>query len=222
MATTGDGSGAGEKSRKRPFRRDINEELHYVSPEAGHKKLTEVSDEGGNSTSIFAATGILELEQMLKEKTFSRSELHRLRALLHSRICDDDVVVERDEASTTDTTGQAPRQDSKLIINNKATSLPKTSMAATIENLPFELLSIIFIRLLAKQLAQMRCVSKSWNALLSESSFVKSHLHHSINNKDQILLVFYHKASSSDPNQFTAHPSRSPHLQLIKLPDVNP
>ena len=58
------------------------------------------------------------------------------------------------------------------------------------ENLPEELLLNMFIRLLAKQIAQMRSVSKSWNALLSESSFVKSHLHHSTNNNnDEILLV---------------------------------
>lgn len=54
----------------------------------------------------------------------------------------------------------------------------------------------IFIRLLAKKLAQMRSDSKSWNALLSQPSFVKSHLHRSIHNhRDQTLLVFYYRES---------------------------
>ncbi|KAL7611734.1 hypothetical protein Lser_V15G05167 [Lactuca serriola] len=104
------------------------------------------------------------------------------------------------------------------------------------ENLPREVLSNIFIRLLAKQLAQMRCVCKSWNALLSESSFIKSHLHHSIHQNDEILLFFsrvfsfYHSPFihpsplTPHPFPFTAHPSRSPNLKLkpsnfFKLPD---
>ncbi|XP_052620620.1 F-box protein CPR1 [Lactuca sativa] len=90
------------------------------------------------------------------------------------------------------------------------------------ENLPDVLLSNIFIRLLAKQLAQMRCVSKSWNALLSESSFIKSHLHRSIQNNttNGILLLFY-RLFSFGSKSFTAYPSQSPHSELtdfIKLP----
>ncbi|CAH1430867.1 unnamed protein product [Lactuca virosa] len=93
------------------------------------------------------------------------------------------------------------------------------------ENLPGEILSNIFLRLLAKQLAQMRCVCKPWNALLSESSFVKSHLHHSVHHKDEILL-FFSRAFSFYRSPFTAHPSRSPDVKLeptsfISLP-VNP
>ncbi|KAL4591305.1 hypothetical protein LXL04_004263 [Taraxacum kok-saghyz] len=96
---------------------------------------------------------------------------------------------------------------------------------ATMENIPDVLLPNIFIRLPAKQLAQMRCVTKSWNAILSQSSFIKSHLNRSIqsNNTDGILLAFPHFFSfASKP--FTAHPSRSPHLEItdfIKLP-LNP
>nr|KAJ0195853.1 hypothetical protein LSAT_V11C700364670 [Lactuca sativa] len=132
---------------------------------------TGVSDEGWNS----ATTGISELEQMWKRKTFTRSEI------------------------------QHP---------------------PTLENLLGDLLLNIFIRLLAKEVGQMRCVSKSWNALLSRSSFIKSHLHHSINNNDRTLLVFYNNISSScNRKPFTTHPFRSPKLKLtnlIKLPLVNP
>ncbi|KAL4589356.1 hypothetical protein LXL04_002262 [Taraxacum kok-saghyz] len=93
---------------------------------------------------------------------------------------------------------------------------------ASMENLPEELLSNIFIRLLAKQLAQMRSVSKSWNALLSHSSFIKSHLHHSIHNNDQVLLLFHYKGKYAyESKLFTAKPTQSPDLELadfIKLP----
>ncbi|XP_052627735.1 F-box/kelch-repeat protein At3g06240-like [Lactuca sativa] len=116
--------------------------------------------------------------------------------------------------------------------NNNGTHLPITSMAsmqhsATMENLPYELLSNIFIRLSAKQLAQMRSVSTSWNALLSHSSFVKSHLHRSIHHNDQILLVFQHEDEFSSCyyfKPFTAKLSRCLLLKVanfIKVP-VNP
>ncbi|KAL4591317.1 hypothetical protein LXL04_004275 [Taraxacum kok-saghyz] len=80
------------------------------------------------------------------------------------------------------------------------------------ENLPDDVLSDIFIRLRAKQIAQMRCISKYWNAHFSQSSFINSHLDCSIHNKDRILLVF----STADPfnlEQFTIRP-------YIKLPNV--
>ncbi|XP_042758060.1 F-box/kelch-repeat protein At3g06240 [Lactuca sativa] len=118
-------------------------------------------------------------------------------------------------------------QDSKFISNNgtclpnPTTSTASPQQPATMENLPHELLSNIFIRLFAKQLAQMRSVSKSWNAFLSHPSFVKSHLHHSIHNNDQILLIFQDEEFYSDTKPFTAIPSRSPRLELtnfIKFP----
>ncbi|KAJ9553774.1 hypothetical protein OSB04_017819 [Centaurea solstitialis] len=59
----------------------------------------------------------------------------------------------------------------------------------TIENLPGELLWEILIRIPAKPLARMRCVSKPWNALLSKPSFIKSHRHCSIEINDETLLV---------------------------------
>ena len=88
----------------------------------------------------------------------------------------------------------------------------------TMENLPDDLLSNIFIRLLAKQLAQMRSISKSWNAFLSQPSFVKSHLLFSIYNNDKTLFHF------SDEYSLSFELVISPNLQLnnfIKLP-ANP
>ncbi|KAL7588220.1 hypothetical protein Lser_V15G36526 [Lactuca serriola] len=94
---------------------------------------------------------------------------------------------------------------------------------ATIENLPNEVLSDIFIQLIAKQLAQMRCVCKDWNALLSDSSFVKSHLLRSIHHNDEILL-FFREGLSFDFSSFTARLSHSPDLELTNFikPPFNP
>ncbi|KAL4575331.1 hypothetical protein LXL04_022173 [Taraxacum kok-saghyz] len=67
----------------------------------------------------------------------------------------------------------------------------------------------------------MRCVCKPWNALLSESSFIKSHLHHSIHNNDEVLLFFNSGFSFESCSALTARPSSSPNLELtdfIKLP----
>nr|XP_043631613.1 F-box/kelch-repeat protein At3g06240-like [Erigeron canadensis] len=49
------------------------------------------------------------------------------------------------------------------------------------------LLTNIFIRLPARQAAKMRSLSKTWNSLLPDPSFIKSHLDRS---KDEILMVF--------------------------------
>ncbi|XP_023758501.1 F-box/kelch-repeat protein At3g23880 [Lactuca sativa] len=77
--------------------------------------------------------------------------------------------------------------------------MASSQQPTTIDNLQGDVLSEIFIRLLAKQLAQMRCVS----------------------NNDDILLFFKSKFSFCGGRPFTACPSRSPHHELtdfIKLP----
>ncbi|GJX39550.1 F-box protein CPR30-like protein [Tanacetum coccineum] len=92
----------------------------------------------------------------------------------------------------------------------------------TIGNLPNKLLSNILIRLLSKQLAQLRCISKPWNGLLSHPSFIKSHLDRSVHNNDEILMIFY-KGFSFESKPFSAHLTRSPHTELtgfIKLPSI--
>ncbi|KAI3730235.1 hypothetical protein L1987_61404 [Smallanthus sonchifolius] len=53
-----------------------NEEPHNVLHKEGGN---------GNSASISASTGISELELLLKQKTFTRSEVQRLTSLLHSK-----------------------------------------------------------------------------------------------------------------------------------------
>ncbi|KAL4589355.1 hypothetical protein LXL04_002261 [Taraxacum kok-saghyz] len=222
--------GAGENFRRRPCRPEICEEAQNVSHQCGN----------------FATFGKSELEEMLKQMTFTRSEAQHFISLLHSRTIEVEnppTPVSRLEASTTSGTlkkhkhGDASSrvleeeivspahrrtQDSKLVnCNATSTFLLITSPQhhpTTMENLPDELLSNIFLRLFAKQLAQMRSVSKSWNALLSHPSFIKSHLHHSVHNNDQILLLFHNEEATK---LFTAKLSRSPSLKLtnfIKLP----
>ncbi|KAI3517117.1 hypothetical protein L1887_16325 [Cichorium endivia] len=78
---------------------EVNEEPKNVSHETGQNNSIGVPklsiDEGGNS----AATGISELEQMLKQKTFTRSEIQHLTALLNSRTTESsDNPVKRDES----------------------------------------------------------------------------------------------------------------------------
>lgn len=93
---------------------------------------------------------------------------------------------------------------------------------ATMVDLPDDLVyNNIFIWLPAKPLARMRCVCKPWNAFLSQPSFIKSHFDRSIQNNDEILMIFEDRFSFGVSKSFTAHASQSPHRQitnLIKLP----
>ncbi|PWA64121.1 F-box domain-containing protein [Artemisia annua] len=107
----------------------------------------------------------------------------------------------------------------------KTCSRKRACAAVNVDNnVPDDVLWNIFIRLPAKQVAQMRCVSKPWNTLLSQQSFTKSHLdHRSIRrmNDDEILLVF--KDGYFDfCHPFLTHPSRSSIIQLPKLPNSTP
>ncbi|XP_076912396.1 uncharacterized protein LOC143570694 [Bidens hawaiensis] len=56
-------------------------------PEVNEEPQNVLQNEGenGNAASNSAATGISELEQMLQQKTFTRSEIQRLTSVLHSK-----------------------------------------------------------------------------------------------------------------------------------------
>ncbi|XP_071698459.1 F-box/kelch-repeat protein At3g06240-like [Rutidosis leptorrhynchoides] len=107
-------------------------------------------------------------------------------------------------------------------------SLPAaTSKKAMVNYLPGDVLrNNIFIRLPAKQLALLRSLSKTWNLVLSDSSFIKSHLHHSIHNKQddnqtEIIAFYFACLDDLSGTYFTLNASRSSyeeHCNYIKLP----
>ncbi|GKB44445.1 F-box domain containing protein [Tanacetum coccineum] len=104
--------------------------------------------------------------------------------------------------------------------------MPSSLQAASMDRLPPDVLSNnIFIRLPAKLFAQMRCVSKHWNDLLSRPS-IKSHLDYSKHNNEEIILVFYDLFRfNSSFKPFTEHPTRNPKQELrslIKIPVMEP
>ncbi|KAI7729009.1 hypothetical protein M8C21_024554 [Ambrosia artemisiifolia] len=68
------------------------------------------TNEGGNLAGISAATKISDLENMLKQKTFTRSEIERLTALLQSRTTESNVV-EGDKAKLPSTSYNVVRPD---------------------------------------------------------------------------------------------------------------
>ncbi|XP_071698570.1 F-box/kelch-repeat protein At3g06240-like [Rutidosis leptorrhynchoides] len=111
----------------------------------------------------------------------------------------------------------------------KNSSLPAaTNKDAMVMNyLPDDVLrNDIFIRLPAKQLALLRSLSKTWNLVLSDSSFIKSHLHHSIHNKQddnqtEIIAFYFAFLDDTSGTYFTLNASRSSyqeHCNYIKLP----
>ncbi|KAJ0771379.1 hypothetical protein HanPI659440_Chr07g0268511 [Helianthus annuus] len=83
-------------------------------PNSASKNLTGVvepnTNEGGNLASSSVATEISDLENMLKQKTFTRSKIERLIALLHSRTTESNVV-EGDKAKLPSTSYQVVKPD---------------------------------------------------------------------------------------------------------------
>ncbi|KAK1409726.1 hypothetical protein QVD17_36255 [Tagetes erecta] len=94
---------------------ETSEEPRNGSQEAGPNSTSKTgielrepsTDEGGNMASISEETEISEFESMLKQKTFTRSEIERLTMLLHSRTTES--VVEVDRAKLPVTTSQVLR-----------------------------------------------------------------------------------------------------------------
>ncbi|PWA50540.1 F-box domain-containing protein [Artemisia annua] len=90
------------------------------------------------------------------------------------------------------------------------------------EKLPDDILfDNICIRLPAKLVAQMRCVSKPWNAYLCQPSFIKSHRDRFFRNNDETLMIIGHGFPFDGDKPYTTHNSQSPYdevTHLIKLP----
>ncbi|KAL4589341.1 hypothetical protein LXL04_002247 [Taraxacum kok-saghyz] len=130
------------------------------------------------------------------------------------------VSEEAEQSVVEDENASCPELVKALKCSTISSDKAASDLSTTIENLPEELLINIFIRLLAKQLAQMRSVSTSWNALLSESSFVKSHLQHSIHRIELMLMAMNSDVCSCNSRQYTIHTNPSPELRPTSA--VNP
>ncbi|XP_071699440.1 F-box/kelch-repeat protein At3g06240-like [Rutidosis leptorrhynchoides] len=115
--------------------------------------------------------------------------------------------------------------------SSKNSSVAATNKEAMVMNyLPDDVLrKNIFIRLPSKQVAQMRSLSKTWNSVLSDSSFIKSHLHHSIHNnkykfdhnQKDIIAFYFAFRDNSISTYFTLSASQFPNKEpcnYIKLP----
>nr|XP_043621285.1 F-box/kelch-repeat protein At3g06240-like [Erigeron canadensis] len=92
----------------------------------------------------------------------------------------------------------------------------------SMEKLSDDELSNIFIRLPARQLVQMRCVSKPWNVFLStESSYLtKSHLNHSLRNKHNEIVLAFTVRNKGGPEVWPYNLSGTPFTNLSDLVKV--
>ncbi|CAI9286198.1 unnamed protein product [Lactuca saligna] len=195
MATTGDGrapyksDGVGKKLCKRPFEPEIDEEPQNISQEAGKNNSTGGSElstnQGRNYANISATIGISEIEQILKQRTFTRSETLYLIALLHSRTIEESPsdnflaaskisrIASPADANKGSTMGTGPialRQDSKFIYKN-ATMMGSPRQSTTIENLPNELLLCRFGTLLSLPSYSVPSDGSGWIKVLFRFGF---------------------------------------------------
>ncbi|MED6136270.1 hypothetical protein PIB30_054557 [Stylosanthes scabra] len=85
--------------------------------------------------------------------------------------------------------------------------------------LPLELIRSIFLRIPVKHLARAKCVSKLWNTLISDPSFTKSHLHHSLAPTHKYILIEnYHDASSVDLDALLVEDNDGVDEESLSLP----
>jgi len=81
--------------------------------------------------------------------------------------------------------------------------------------LPNEIIAVILSLLSIKNIVQLKCVSKSWNALISDPTFIEKHLKKSSQNRHLTLFWNQHKKGSGcNMLSFPVH-------RLLKNPSIN-
>ncbi|KAL7081114.1 hypothetical protein ACP275_14G019200 [Erythranthe tilingii] len=87
------------------------------------------------------------------------------------------------------------------------------------KNLPEEIMEEIMYKLPVKSLLRFKCVSKSWNSIISDKDFIKHHLKKSITDDDDLSDMTNHKLIArfkhDQPPTFFRHVSCSLHRQPI-------
>nr|XP_023892793.1 F-box protein CPR1-like [Quercus suber] len=83
--------------------------------------------------------------------------------------------------------------------------------------LPEEVVLEILHRLPVKSLIRLRCVSKSWNSLITSSAFINSHLTRSFSLPSNKLIVRHYNNDSFDQIQNTEFPLTSRRIQHFIL-----
>ncbi|XP_045826273.1 F-box/kelch-repeat protein At3g23880-like [Trifolium pratense] len=79
--------------------------------------------------------------------------------------------------------------DSEITATNNLISAVVTLMSPPLPTLPEDVIPEILCRLPVKLILQLRCVCKSWNSLISDSKFIKKHLHMSTRRRLHFLRI---------------------------------
>ncbi|KAI5440943.1 hypothetical protein KIW84_010421 [Lathyrus oleraceus] len=79
-----------------------------------------------------------------------------------------------------------------MMFNSPDNARPKINSPSPVTAVPDELIAEVLSLLKVKSLLRLKCVSKSWNKLISDPFFVKIHFHKSSLNTDLTLFSAHH------------------------------
>ncbi|KAK3193198.1 hypothetical protein Dsin_024508 [Dipteronia sinensis] len=94
-------------------------------------------------------------------------------------------------------------------------------------SLPDDVMTDIFLRFPIKKLAQLRCVCQSWNQLITNQSFVESHINQSTSKACILYLPHCLLGLYSETQEFGLYPKTNQFVLVSKtnelsLPDLKP
>ncbi|CAL5186968.1 unnamed protein product [Lathyrus oleraceus] len=92
-----------------------------------------------------------------------------------------------------------------MMFNSPDNARPKINSPSPVTAVPDELIAEVLSLLKVKSLLRLKCVSKSWNKLISDPFFVKIHFHKSSLNTDLTLFSAHHTGKSTY-TQLTVYP----------------